>query len=147
MKYVLFLAGLWLASHQVSGQTTSSAPIGFTYKIDSGMPGQQIYGSTQRPFSGNGELRGKGDLTVQTQQVFENLETALNSINMQFSNIKQVTYHLKGAIGQLDGNAISKVNAIAEKYFLSGSRITEFKQLPKISEDDVLIEIEVVAIR
>jgi enamine deaminase RidA (YjgF/YER057c/UK114 family) len=147
MKYFLVLAGLWLASQQVLGQTTSPTPIGFTYKIDSGMPGQQIYGSTQRPFASNGELVGRGDLAAQALQVFKNLETALNSIGMNFSNIKQVTYHLKGEMNQLDGRIVSQVVAIAGKYLPSGSQITDYKQVPKIAQDEVLIEVEVIAIR
>lgn len=147
MKYIFILAGLWLASHQVMGQTASPTPIGFTYKIDSGMPGRQIYGSTQRPYAGNGDLTGRGDLSAQTQQVFENLNSALSSLGMDFSHIKQVSYHLKGETGQLDATAVSKINAVAGKYLSVGSQITEFKQLPKIAQDEVLIEIEVIAIR
>lgn len=147
MKYILILAGLWLAGHQVMGQTTAPAPVGFTYKIDSGMPGRQIYGSTQRPYSSTGELIGRGDLSAQAQQVFENLNTALSSLGMDFSHIKQVSYHLKGATGQLDQTTIAKITAIAERYFSAGSQITEYKQLPKIAQDEVLIEIEVIAIR
>ncbi|MDB5242450.1 MAG: hypothetical protein JWP57_3075 [Spirosoma sp.] len=147
MKYILILVSLWLASHQVLGQVTPPAPVGFTYKIDSGMPGQQIYGSTQRPYASNGELTGKGNLAAQALQVFKNLETALNSIGMNFSNIKQVTYHLKGEMDQLDGSIVAQVNAIAGKYLPLGSQITDYKQVPKIAQDEVLIEIEVIAIR
>ena len=66
---------------------------------------------------------------------------------MDFSHIKQVCYYMKGETGQLDQTAISRINAIAEKYFSAGSQIMEFKQLPKIAQDEVLIEIEVIAIR
>ena len=111
------------------------------------MPGRQIYGSTQRPYSSNGELTGRGDLAAQTRQVFENLNTALSSLGMDFSHIKQICYHLKGETGQLDGTAVAKIKAIAERYFSVGTQITEYKQLPKIAQDEVLIEIEVIAIR
>lgn len=147
MKHVLILAFLWLTGHHVLAQTSAETPVGFTYTIDSGMQGRQVYGSTQQPFSASGELVGGNDLSAQTKQVFENLKTALGTLGMDFSYVHQVTYHLKGSFGQPSEDVVAKVNAIAGAYFSGGSRITDFKQLPKIARDEVLIEIEVIAIR
>ena len=144
---------LWLALASCSqAQTTMQpdVPTGYLYKIEPGIPGKLVYVCGQRPFNTKGELVGPGDLSVQTKQVFDNITTSLATINMTLSDVNQITYLIKEDSGN---TVVSK----AKSDIVQTAATNSFKQVtPKISEtkavtqtvrDDVLIEIEVIAIK
>ncbi|QJW90511.1 RidA family protein [Spirosoma taeanense] len=129
-------------------QTTLVPQPGYTYKVDAGVAGKQVYISGQRPFNAKGELVGAGDLSAQARQVFENLKTALGKVGMSLRDVRQVTYHIKGIEGQVDAQASQQVNNVGTAYFTQGApKIADIKSIPKIVRDDVLIEVEVVAVK
>lgn len=147
--YFIFLTGLLLNSF-VQAQTTPDPRLGqgYTYKVETGVVGKEVYISGQRPFNANGELVGAGDLSAQTQQVFQNITAALGRVGMTMRDVKQVTYHLKGVPGLVNvatSQQASNVGAVFFGQAIPG--IQEVKSLAQITRDDVLIEVEVIAIR
>ncbi|QHW00962.1 RidA family protein [Spirosoma endbachense] len=139
------LLGVLLAPF-AQAQTTTKFPSGYLYKIEAGAVGRQVYVCNQRPFNTSGELVGVGNLTAQTQQVFENLKTALGTVGMTLRNVKQVTYHVKGQTSQVNSAISQQVNSVSATYFTQGAPgIAEIKSIPKIASDDILVEVEVIA--
>lgn len=151
MKNGLYLsiAFLLLAS-AAQAQTTPKPLPGYTYKIETGAAGKQVYVSAQRPFNANGDLVGAGNLEVQTQQVFENLKTALGQVSMTLNDVTQITYHLKGIEGKVDALASQQVSNVGTLNFAQTvtPKITQVKSIPQIVQDNsILVEIEVVAVK
>lgn len=148
MKHViLLLAGVLLATW-AQAQTPEKPLSGYTYKVEPGLPGKQVYISGQRPYNAKGELVGAGSLSVQTRQVFENLKAALSSVGMSLRDVTQVTYHLKGTSGIVNAQASQQLASVGAIYFPMGApKLSATKSIPKIVAEDVLIEVEVVAVK
>lgn len=145
-RRLLLLAALLIGG--VAHAQTTNVPYkpGYTYKVETAVPGQTVYISGQRPYNASGQLVGPGNLARQTTQVFENLKLALAEFGMTLTNVKQITYHLKSANGQIDPVTTQLLNAATNDYVVQTSNpIQERKAIPKIVSDDILIEIEVIA--
>ena len=143
----IILMGALLPSFS-NAQTSAIPPAGYVNKIDGAIPGRQVYMSNQRPFNAQGELVGAGDLTAQTQQVFENLKTALSSVGLTLRDVTQVTYHIKGVTTQPSQAASNQVNSVGAAYFAGRMPgIADIKSVAKTTRDDVLVEIEVIAVK
>lgn len=150
MNRRLYLLALLLTSGLAHAQTTATPPYkpGYTYKVETAVPGQTVYISGQRPFNANGQLVGPGNLARQTTQVFENLKVALAEFGMTLANVKQITYHVKGETGQIDPVTTQLLDAATNSYVAQASNDTPIqsqKSIPKIVNDEILIEIEVIA--
>ncbi|GAB3782943.1 RidA family protein [Spirosoma horti] len=122
-------------------------PTGYLYKVEPGIPGKQVYVCSQRPFTVTGELVGPGNLRAQAQQVFENIRTALQSVDMTLRNVTQVTYSIRGSSTTVDTTNIRVLNTLASGYFTQIPGIVEMKNVSQLAREDVLIEVEVVAVK
>ncbi|WP_077923549.1 RidA family protein [Spirosoma sp. 209] len=146
-KLFILLAGV-LMSYGAQAQAPTTPQPGYIYKVEPGLPGKQVYVSGQRPFDGKGRLVGAGDLGVQTRQIFENLKAALGTVGMSLDNVTQVTYHVKDQAGQVSNLANQQISAVGASFFTAGlPKISDVKAIPQIVSDDVLIEVEVIAIK
>ena len=145
--YLIVLIGLLLTSF-VQAQTTPNPQLGYTYKVETGVAGKQVYISGQRPFNANGELVGAGNLSAQTRQVFENIAAALDRVGMTMGNVKQVTYLLKGVSGLVNVSDSQQASSVGTSFFgQAAPSIQDVKSIEKIARDDVLVEVEVVAVK
>lgn len=143
-----FLVGAFLAScGQAQPSDTPQISSGYLYKIDTGISGKEVYICGQRPFNTQGELVGAGNLGLQTKQVFENLTTALKTVNMTLRNVTQVTYMIKNAASRVDSAQARVINTQAANHFTQAPGIVEMKNVAQSVRDDVLIEIEVTAVK
>ncbi|GAB3880928.1 RidA family protein [Spirosoma agri] len=146
MRFFLTVLPVLLIASFAQAQTSSTYPTGYLYRVETGVGNRQVYISNQRPFNANGELVGAGDLTAQTQQVFENLKTALGAVGLTLRDVKQVTYHVKGQDAQVNSALTQEVTSASAAYFTQGMPgIAEVKSIPQIVQDKVLVEIEVIA--
>jgi len=145
MKHCLTILMSVLAFTGAWAQTTQKQPTGYLYKVETAGPGREVYISNQRPLDANGEVVGT-DLTSQTQQVFENLKTALGTVGLTLRNVKQVTYHIKGQTSEVNSAMAQQLNGVSATYFTQGAPgIAAIKSIPKIVSDNILVEIEVIA--
>jgi len=127
-------------------------PSGYLYKVEPGIPGKIVYVCGERPFDATGKLVGPGNLDTQTKQVFENIKTALKTVNMTMADITQITYSIKtsragGLPGKVDANTQQQLNNVAANYLTTPPAIADTKAVDQIVRDDVLIEIEVITVK
>lgn len=128
-------------------------PSGYLYKVEPGIPGKTVYICGERPFDATGMLVSPGNLDGQTKQVFENIKKALKTVDMTMDNITQITYAVKTAKASglpvtVDLNTMQQLNSVAASYLpVAAPPIVESKATEQILRDDVLIEIEVVAVK
>ena len=150
MKKIVAILTLILSLATVSWAQTAKLQPGYIYKVDTTIPGRQIYVCGQRPINSAGEVVGQGNLDTQLLKVFENITTALAAVGMKPENIVQVTYHLRS---DPDKNSLNneRVNQLASVYFSQNKaslpRISELKNVQYQVREDVIIEAEVIAIK
>lgn len=97
-----------------------------------------FYSSGQIPLTPAGDLV-EGDITVQTNQVFENLKAVLEAAGTSLNKVVKTTVFLK------DMNDFVAMNETYEKHFgdhKPARSAVEVARLPK----DVKVEIEVIAL-
>lgn len=148
MKQCFALIISVLVASFAQAQTSEKTPSGYTYKIETGAAGKEVYISGQRPFDADGNLVGGNDLDKQTKQVFDNLSKALTSVGMTMQDVKQITYLLKGEPGFVNLQVSQRATQASAAYFVRGAPgISDVKSVAKIGQDEVLIEVEVVAVK
>ncbi len=155
MKRLLFLLPVLLLIACGNAQTTEpqpQLPSGYLYKVEPGVPGKSVYVCGERPFDTTGKLVGPGSLDQQTRQVFENIKTALKTVNMTMADVTQITYSVKTDISaglptKINVTTMQQVSNVANSYLVVPPQITESKAVGQIIRDDVLIEIEVIAVK
>lgn len=138
---VLLLSLPALAGFAQTDPALTKVLTGYTYKVEPGIPGKQVYISCQRPVNAQGEVVGKGDLTLQTKQVFDNLKVALERVGASLDDVQQVSYRVKNLA---QNQALFDKAAIV--YLPNDPKIKEFKDIQTLLVDDMLLEIEVIAV-
>jgi reactive intermediate/imine deaminase len=120
---------------------TLSPPFGYSHVVDAPV-GRIIYISGQVPLDSDGQLVGEGDFEAQTRQVFENLTRALEAADASWSDVVKLNYFLR------DVGEITSVRAIRDDYANTEKPpASTLVEVGGLFRDDVLIEIEAVAIR
>lgn len=141
---ILLLTGLSLGLWLTGKAQTTPAPVstGYIYPVETTNKSVWIIG--QRPYNQQGELVGKGDMDQQLAQAFANIKTALASVQLTTDNIKQITYHVR----QLDTQRSAAVRSLQERSLpLRRDSIIEQKNVERIIGDDMLVEVEVIAVK
>lgn len=104
--------------------------------------GKTIYISGQIPINEKGELVGKDSLSVQINQVFKNINTALKSVNATFNDVIKVTYYIKNYKPEY----LPLIREMRSKYFnKENPPSASLVGVQSLFLDDILIEVEVVA--
>ncbi|SCA97176.1 Uncharacterized protein BWINRA5_00504 [Bacillus mycoides] len=101
-----------------------------------------FYSSGQIPLTASGELVTgdvTGDVTVQTEQVFENLQAVLAEAGASFDTVVKTTVFLK------DMDDFNAVNEVYGSYFSTHKPARSCVQVAKLPKD-VSVEIEVIAL-
>ena len=116
-------------------------PSGYSHVVDA-PAGRIIYISGQVPLDTAGELVGEGDFEAQTRRVFENLSAALDAAGASWSDVVKLSYFLRD-VGQ-----IATVRSIRNEYVdTEHPPASTLVEVNGLFRDDVLIEIEAVAVK
>ena len=122
-----------MAEKRFLSPDTLAAPFGYSHVVDS-PAGRIVYISGQVPLDGGGQLVGEGD--------FENLTRALEAADAAWDDVVKLNYFLR------DVGEITSVRAIRDEYVnTSQPPASTLVEVSGLFRDDVLIEIEAVAIR
>ena len=116
-------------------------PSGYSHVVDA-PAGRIIYISGQVPLDTAGELVGEGNFEAQTRRVFENLSAALDAAGASWSDVVKLSYFLRD-VGQ-----IATVRSIRNEYVdTEHPPASTLVEVNGLFRDDVLIEIEAVAVK
>jgi reactive intermediate/imine deaminase len=101
-----------------------------------------VFVSGQVPLDAAGELVGPGDVEAQTRQVFENLTTALAAADADWAGVLKLAYFLR------DVSQIAAVRRVRDDY-VDPERppASTLVEVSRLFRDDVLVEIDAVAVR
>jgi reactive intermediate/imine deaminase len=120
---------------------TLPPPFGYSHVVDS-PGGRIIYISGQVPLDPAGQLVGEGDVEAQARQVFQNLSAALEAAGASWSDVVKLGFFV------VDVSKMGSVRPVRDEFVNTreppASTLIEVSQLFR---DDVLIEVDAVAIR
>jgi reactive intermediate/imine deaminase len=116
-----------------------SVPTGYTHVVEV-IGGRTIYIAGQVAIDQSGNVVGKGDFAAQATQVFENLKAALAAAGATFDNVVKVTTFVtdmaqRPALGTIRG-----------RYYGKNAPASTLVQIQKLAHEDLMIEIEAVAV-
>ncbi len=140
--FLLLFSAVTVVAHAQTDSALVRVLTGYTYQVDPAIPGKRVYISCQRPINAQGEVVGKGDIGAQTTQIFENLKTALQRVGGSLTDVKQVSYRIRN----LAQNKSAVFDQRVAAYLPQNPQLKEFKNTQNLLRDDMLLEIEVVAI-
>jgi reactive intermediate/imine deaminase len=103
--------------------------------------GRTIYISGQIALDASGTLVGAGDMRAQAQQVFANLNTALESVGAKFTDVVKLTCFLT------DIAQIPVVREIRDQYVnTQNPPASSAVDVRRLVREDLLIEVEAIAV-
>ena len=116
-----------------------STPRGYTHVVD--VPaGRTLYIAGQVAFDAQGNVVGKGDIRAQTEQVFRNLKTAVESAGASMSDVVKINWYVR------DVSQLAVYREVREQFFGTGPRpASTLVEVKGLVSDDLLIEVEAIA--
>ena len=101
-----------------------------------------VFVSGQVPLDPDGELVGPGDLGAQTRHVFVNLTRALEAADASWQDVVKLNYFLR------DVSQIGVVRTVRDE-FVDPERppASTLVEVSRLFRDDVLVEVDAIAVR
>ena len=116
-------------------------PTGYSHVVE--VPASSlVFISGQVPLDASGELVGAGEIEAQTRQVFANLTVALEAAGVGWRDVVKLNYYLRDVGDLVAVRAVR--DEILDTRHLPASTLVEVSSLFR---DDVLIEIDAIAVR
>jgi reactive intermediate/imine deaminase len=120
---------------------TLPRPFGYSHVVDA-PAGRIVYISGQVPLDAAGNLVGEGDFAAQIRQVFENLTAALTAADASWSDVVKLNYFVR------DIGEVVSLRAVRDEYVNTEQPpASTLVEVSRLFRDDVLVEIEAVAVR
>ena len=118
---------------------TLSVPTGYSHVVDV-QSGRTIYIAGQVALDKSGNVVGKGNFAAQTTQVFENLKLALVAAGATFDNVVKLNTYVT------DMSQVQTLRDIRAKYYGKNAPASTLVQVGKLAREELMIEIEAIAI-
>lgn len=102
--------------------------------------GEQIIISGQVAYDAEGKLVGPGDAEAQTRQVLENIKALLEAGGATMDDVVKIGVFL------VDINDVPKVAAVRKEYFKPEYPASTLVQVSRLIREELLVEIEAIAV-
>ena len=120
-----------------------SKPVGYSHVAEI-TSGKIIYISGQVAIDASGTIVGKGDYPAQLQQVFANLNTALEAAGGSFKNVVKLNYYI---VNTVDRSQFFAYREVRDKYVdTANPPAATVVIVSGLFHPDFLVEIEAVAV-
>ena len=120
--------------------STMPPPFGYSQVVDA-PASRVVYLSGQIPFDSDGELVGEGDFKAQTRQVFVNLTAGLEVAGVAWGDVVKLSYFVR------DVSNAAGMRAIRDEFIdTEHPPASTLVEVSRLFRDDVLIEVEAVAV-
>jgi 2-iminobutanoate/2-iminopropanoate deaminase len=118
---------------------TLSKPTGYTHVVEVTGPGKTIYIAGQIALDKDGNVVGAGDMKAQAEQVFKNLQAALDAAGAKFSDVVKMNTYVT------DMEQAPAVREVRARYFGDTVPASTLVQVVRLARPEFLLEIEVIA--
>jgi reactive intermediate/imine deaminase len=144
MRVILSMAFLLLpvlafAQVKRTNPPTLSKPTGYTHIVEVNGPGKTIYISGQIALDKDGNVVGAGNMKAQAEQVFKNLQAALDAAGAKFSDVVKMNTYIT------DMEQAPAVREVRARYFGETTPASTLVQVVHLARPEFMLEIEVIA--
>ena len=139
-SFFLLLPVLAFAQVKRSNPPTLSKPTGYTHIVEVNGPGRTIYISGQISLDKDGNVVGAGNMKAQAEQVFKNLQAALEGAGAKFSDVVKMNTYIT------DMDKAPAVREVRARYFGETVPASTLVQVVHLARPEFLLEIEVIAV-
>lgn len=116
------------------------APHGYSHVAEVPPGSRLIFVAGQVALDKSGTLVGAGDFKAQAQQVFENLQSALEDAGATFADVVKLNFYV------VDVEEIGTLREIRDQFVnMASPPASTLVEVRRLFRDDVLIEVEAVA--
>jgi len=114
-------------------------PRGYSHAAKVG-PGIVLFVAGQVALDGNGDLVGSGDLRAQSQQIFANLQAAVEAAGGKFRDVVKLNVYI------VDVSKLADYRAVRDRYIdVDNPPTSTVVQVAALFRPEFMIEIEAVA--
>lgn len=118
-------------------------PDGFCHVVKAPLQGDLIFISGQVSYDENGEVVGVGDIAAQTQRIFENLETILETVGASLTDVVKYTFYVKN----MDSEQIQKIRQVRSQFIDKDALPTStMVGISALAKEELLLEVEAYAL-
>ena len=117
-----------------------SKPTGYTHVVEVTGPAKTVYISGQIAFDKDGTIVGAGDMKAQAEQVFKNLQAALDAAGAKFSDVVKMNTFIT------DMSKAPAVREVRARYFGETTPASTLVQVAALARPELMLEIEVIAV-
>ena len=117
-----------------------STPTGYTHVVEVTGPAKTVYVAGQIAFDKEGKLVGAGDMAAQAEQVFKNLQAALETAGAKFSDVVKMNTYIT------DMSKAPAVREVRARYFGQTAPASTLVQVSALARPELMLEIEVIAV-
>jgi 2-iminobutanoate/2-iminopropanoate deaminase len=117
-----------------------STPTGYTHVVEVTGPAKTVYIAGQIAFDKEGKIVGAGDMAAQAEQVFKNLQAALEAAGAKFSDVVKMNTYVT------DMSKAPAVREVRARYFGQTAPASTLVQVPALARPELMLEIEVIAV-
>ena len=135
----MFLPLIAFAQVKRTNPPTLSKPTGYTHIVEVNGPGKTIYISGQIALDKDGKVVGGGDMKAQAEQVFKNLQAALDAAGAKFSDVVKMNTYLT------DMAQAPAVREVRARYFGDTAPASTLVQVVHLARPEFMLEIEAIA--
>jgi len=135
----LLLSAVAFAQVKRTNPPTLSKPTGYMHVVEVTGPGKTIYIAGQIALDKDGNVVGAGNMKAQAEQVFKNLQAALESAGAKFSDVVKMNTYVT------DMEQAPAVREVRARYFGDTVPASTLVQVVRLARPEFLLEIEVIA--
>jgi 2-iminobutanoate/2-iminopropanoate deaminase len=117
-----------------------STPTGYTHVVEVTGPAKTVYVAGQIAFDKEGKIVGAGDMAAQAEQVFKNLQAALETAGAKFSDVVKMNTYVT------DMSKAPAVREVRARYFGQTAPASTLVQVAALARPELMLEIEVIAV-
>jgi reactive intermediate/imine deaminase len=117
-----------------------STPTGYTHIVEVTGPSKTVYIAGQIAFDKDGTLVGAGDMKAQAEQVFKNLQAALDAAGAKFSDVVKMNTYIT------DMDKAPAVREVRARYFGETTPASTLVQVVHLARPELMLEIEAIAV-
>jgi len=119
------------------GLAAPLGPYSYAVKVEGG---QLLFVSGCVALDDSGKLVGKGDVTIQTEQIMENLKTVIEAAGGSLADVIKVTNYMR------DAREFPKLAAVRARYLVPPYPASTMVEVSRLIHEDMLVEIEAIAL-
>ena len=136
----VLLPAVAMAQIKRTNPPTLSTPTGYTHVVEVTGPAKTVYIAGQIAFDKEGKVVGAGDMAAQAEQVFKNLQAALEAAGAKFSDVVKMNTYIT------DMAKAPAVREVRARYFGQTAPASTLVQVVKLARPELLLEVEVIAV-